>query len=182
MLKYKRDKNISLQYQYELLEEEKEDMLNMYERFLQMSLENKQFQNMLSKNKDEIIHFSMIHGRKKEEINIDENSSQTGYNVDLCRKNHIEEVRTNIMKNVANFYTLKYIKLMMVMLLICSCIFIRVFIWYLHVTYHDLLIVSQLNINLYHTSLWTANLLSTVISLSTFIKMKCDDTSSSNGV
>lgn len=148
LLKYKRDKNISLQHQYELLE-------------------------------DEIIHFSMIHGCKKE--NIDENSSQssqTGYNADLCRKNHIEEVRANIMKNVTNFYTLKYIKLIGVMLLICSCIFITVFIWYLHVTYHDLLIVSQLNINLYHTSLWTANLLSTVISLSTFIKMECDATSS----
>ena len=182
LLKYKRDKNNSLQCQYELLEDEKEEMLNQYERFLQISLENKQFQDMLSKNKDEIFQFSMIHGRKKEEINIDENSSQssqTGYNADLCRKNHIEEVRANIMKNVSNFYTLKYIKLMGVMLLVCSCIFIGVFIWYLHVTYDDLLVVAQLNINLYHTSLWTANLLSTVISLSTFIKMECDDTSTS---
>ena len=57
---------------------------------------------------------SIVHGQKKDEIMDDENSSQTsqsGYNSDLVKKNRIEEIRANILNNISNFYTLKYIKI-----------------------------------------------------------------------
>ena len=57
---------------------------------------------------------SMVHGQKKDEIMDDENASQTsqtGFNSDLVKKERIEEVRANLLINIQNFYTLKYIKI-----------------------------------------------------------------------
>ena len=58
---------------------------------------------------------SMVHGQKKDEIMDDENASQTsqtGFNSDLVKKERIEEVRANLLINIQNFYTLKYIKIL----------------------------------------------------------------------
>lgn len=166
----RKEKNESLKFQYELLENERKEIIGKYEQFLQLSLDNKEFQTILTNSKEEIYQMSMIHGHKKEEIIEDENSSQSsqaGYNSDLCKKNHIEEIRSNIMKNVSNFYTLKYIKLTGIFIFIASCIFLGIFVLELANIYDDLKIVSKLNVDLYNTSLWISNLLSTIISIST---------------
>ena len=163
-------KNESLKFLYELLDTEKKELLGKFENFLQLSLDNKEFQSVLARNKEEIYQMSMIHGHKKEEIVEDENSSQSsqaGYNNDLCKKNHIEEIRSNIMKNVSNFYTLKYIKLTALLLFVASGVFLAVFLLTLSSIYDDLKIVSRLNIDLYNTTLWISNLISTIISLAT---------------
>ena len=52
--------------------------------------------------------------KDKVEIKVleDENSSQTsqtGFDNGLVKKNKIEEIRNNLMMNISNFYTLKYI-------------------------------------------------------------------------
>ena len=83
-----------------------------------MTVDNSQFRKLLRANQEEIIGLSHIHGVKKTETLIDdENSSQTsqvGYNEALSKKNRIEEIRNNAIKNVNNFYmltTIRYLSL-----------------------------------------------------------------------
>ena len=87
--------------------------------FLNLSLENKKFQKLLQQCKNDIQNMSMAHGQKKDEVLEDENSSQTsqtGFDSGLVKKNRIEEIRSNLMMNVTNFYTLKYIKIVILLI------------------------------------------------------------------
>ena len=117
---------------------------------------------------------SMAHGQKKDEIMEDENSSQSsqiGFDSGLVKKNRIEEIRSNLLLNVANFYTLKYIKLIFILLALCSFIFCVLYIVVFWNLYDTLIDVSSVNVNLFQTTLWTTELVSIFISLKTlFLK------------
>ena len=117
---------------------------------------------------------SMAHGTKKDEIVEDENSSQTsqiGFDSGLVKKNRIEEIRSNLLLNVSNFYTLKYMKLVFVLLALCSFLFCLLYIIIFWNLYDTLIDVSSVNVNLFQTTLWTTELVSIFLSLRTlFLK------------
>ena len=110
----------------------------------------------------------MAHGQKKNKIIQDENSSQSsqvGFDSGLVKKNRIEEIRSNLLLNVSNFYTLKYIKLVFVLLASCSFIFCILYIIVFGNLYDTLIDVSSVNVNLFQTTLWTTELVSIFLSL-----------------
>ena len=172
--KYKKEKADSIKPLYEILEDEKKELLSLPEIFYKLSLEDKKFQKLLQQCKNDIQNMSMAHGQKKDEIMEDENSSQSsqiGFDSGLVKKNRIEEIRSNLLLNVSNFYTLKYIKLIFVLLALCSfifCVLYTIVFWNLYDTLID---VSSVNVNLFQTTLWTTELVSIFISLKTlFLK------------
>jgi hypothetical protein len=172
--KYKKEKADSIKPLYEILESEKKELLSLPEIFYKLSLDDKKFQRLLQQCKNDIQSMSMAHGQKKDEIMEDENSSQSsqiGFDSGLVKKNRIEEIRSNLLLNVSNFYTLKYIKLVFVFLALCSFIFCVIYIILFKNLYDTLIDVSSVNVNLFQTTLWTTELVSIFISLRTlFLK------------
>jgi len=177
--KYKKEKAESIKPLFEILENEKQELLSLPEIFYKLSLENKKFQKLLQQCKNDIQNMSMAHGQKKDEIVEDENSSQSsqvGFDSGLVKKNRIEEIRSNLLLNVSNFYTLKYIKLVFVLLALCSFIFCVLYIIVFWNLYDTLIDVSSVNVNLFQTTLWTTELVSIFLSLRTlFLKNTQDD-------
>ncbi|MCQ2816891.1 MAG: PAS domain S-box protein, partial [archaeon] len=168
--KYKKEKAEAIKYLIQVTEEERNQMVSQLEQFNELNKTDKTFQALLNVCKEDIIKMSMVHGQKKDEVVIDENASQTsqsGFNADLCKKNRIEEIRANIMKNVANFYTLKYIKILVLFTALLAVVYCVLYIIFFNGTYKDLNTVSDLNIQLFQSTIWTSNLLSTLISLRT---------------
>ena len=152
----------------------KKELLSLPEIFFKLSLEDKKFQKLLQQCKNDIQNMSMAHGQKKDEIVEDENSSQSsqiGFDSGLVKKNRIEEIRSNLLLNVSNFYTLKYIKLVFIFLALCSFIFCVLYIIVFWNLYNTLVDVSSVNVNLFQTTLWTTELVSIFLSLKTlFLK------------
>ena len=172
--KYKKEKADSIKPLYEILEDEKKELLSLQDIFYKLSLDDKRFQKLLQQCKNDIQNMSMAHGAKKDEIIEDENSSQTsqiGFDSGLVKKNRIEEIRSNLLLNVSNFYTLKYIRLIFILLVVCSFIFCLIYIIVFKNLYDSLSDVSSVNVNLFQTTLWTTELVSIFLSLRTlFLK------------
>ena len=166
--KYKKEKAEAIKPLFELLEEERKELCNLPEMFLNLSLENKKFQKLLQSCKNDINIMSKAHGQKKDEVLEDENSSQTsqtGFDSGLVKKNRIEEIRSNLMMNISNFYTLKYIKIVILLIGIFSFIFALIYISILLSLINILINTSNLNINLFQSTLWTTELISIFVSL-----------------
>ena len=166
--KYKKEKAESIKPLYEVLEEERKEILELPEYFLNLSVENKKFQKLLQSCKNDINIMSKTQGDKKEEILEDENSSQTSqasFDSGLVKKNRIEEIRSNLLTNVSNFYTLKYIKISLLLICFFSITFAIAYIIYLLSLFNTLFYTNKININLYQSTLWTAELISIFVSL-----------------
>ena len=177
--KYKKDKSEAIKPLYELNENEKKEIIQLEEKFLKLSIENKKFQKLLQSCKNDIINMSKTQGHNKDEIIQDENSSQssqTGFDSGLVKKNRIEEIRSNLLINISNFYTLKYMKLASALLGIGTIIFISLYISSFSNINKNMKIVSEININLFQTTLWTTELISIFISLRTLYKEKVEQT------
>ena len=132
--KYKKEKNESIKPLFELLEEERKEILELPSIFLNLSLENKKFQKLLQTCKDDINMMSKLHGDKKDDVIEDENSSQTsqaGFDSGLVRKNRIEEIRSTLMNNISSFYTLKYIRIVIFLIGFFSVIFACIYFCYI---------------------------------------------------
>ena len=171
--KYKKDKFEAIKPLYELFPEEKKEIIEMPEKFLKLSIENKKFQKLLQQCKIDIITMSKTHGEKKEEILEDENSSQTsqtGFDSGLVKKNRIEEIRRNLLTNVSNFFTLRYLRISSCLLGIGTTIFIVLYTIYFNEINTNLKNVSKININLFQSAFWTSELISILISLRTLFK------------
>ena len=171
--KYKKDKSEAIKPLYELYEGEKKEIIEMQDKFLKLSIENKKFQKLLQACKNEIVNTSKAHGHNKDEILEDENSSQSsqaGFDSGLVKKNRIEEIRSNLLINISNFYTLKYLRLASVLLGGGTIAFIVVYISSFTNINNSLKNVSEININLFQSTLWTTELVSIFISLRTLFK------------
>ena len=168
MAKYKKEKTESIKPLFELLEDERKDILKLPEEFLKLSLENKKFQKLLQICKNDITSMSKAYGQKKDQVLEDENSSQSsqaGYDSGLLKKNRIEEIRSNLMKNISGFYTLKYIKSIFLLISIISFIFAFLYIYsFTHLNNH-LKNSFIINITLYETVYWTSGIINLFISL-----------------
>ena len=168
--KYKKEKAESIKPYFEISEEEKKEIIELPETFLKLSLENKRFQKLLQLCKDDINKMSKLHGQKKEEVLEDENSSQssqTGFDSGLVKKNRIEEIRSNLLTNISGFYTIKYLKIIIVLIGIFAFIFSLVYLVFFKKLYTNLKNTSNLNINLFQTTLWTTELISIFVSFRT---------------
>ena len=171
-IKYKKEKAEAIKPLFELLEYEREEILHLPEMFIKLSLENKKFQDLLESCKNEIKNMSKTHGQKKAEILEDENSSQTsqiGFDNDLVKKNRIEEIRANLFNSVNNFFTLKYIKITNVLIMLSITVYMIIYLAYILDFNSSLEIVSLVNLNLFQTTLWTTELVSIFISLKALI-------------
>ena len=168
--KYKKDKLETIKPLYELFPDEKKEIIEMPDKFLKLSIENKKFQKLLQQCKIDIITMSKTHGEKKEEILEDENSSQTsqtGFDSGLVKKNRIEEIRRNLLINVSNFYTLRYLRIVSFLLGLGTTIFIVLYIIYFNNINTNLKNVSKINIDLFQSTLWTSEIISILICLRT---------------
>ena len=95
---------------------------------------------------------SMVHGQKKDEIMDDENASQTsqtGFNSDLVKKERIEEVRANLLINIQNFYTLKYIKISVFLISLFTILYGVIYLVLFYKIFDDLKTVNKFNIYLF---------------------------------
>ena len=84
---------------------------------------------------------SMVHGQKKDEIMDDENASQTsqtGFNSDLVKKERIEEVRANLLNNIQSFYTLKYIKILVFLISLFTILYGVIYLVLFYKIFDDL--------------------------------------------
>ena len=166
--KYKKEKAAAIKPLFEILDDEKKNLLSQVENFFHLSIGNKNFQNLLNLCKEDINKMSMVHGTKKDEIQDDENASQTsqaGFNSDLVKKNRIEEIRANILNNISNFYTLKYLKISVFLISLFTLIYGIIYLILFFRIYDDLKMVSKLNIDLFQTTTWMTNLIGTLVSL-----------------
>ena len=174
-LKYKKEKEDAIKPLYELFDYEKEEILKLPEFFLKLSTDNHHFQELLESFKNEIITMSKTHGKKKSLILEDENSSQTsqsGFNNDLVKKNRIEEIKANLFKSVRNFYTLKYIRMTVTLIMLCTLAFSIIYLNYILNLNSSLKSVSLINLYLFQTTLWTTELVSIFISLKILLLKK----------
>ena len=167
-VKYKMEKAESIKPLFELLECERQEIMHLPEYFLKFSLENPKFQQLLEVCKNDIINLSKTQGKKKDEVIEDENSSQTshvGFDNGLVKKNRIQEIRSNLFNNVSNFYTLKYIKLIVTLIAIITISFAITYIIFIINFNTNMKNVSLMNLMLHQTTLWTTELISIFISL-----------------
>ena len=121
------------------------------------------FKKLLEECKNDIRNMSITHGVKKDQIMEDENSSQSsqiGFDSGLVKKNRIEEIRSNLLLNVSNFFTLKYIKMCFVFFALFALVWCIIYIIVFGGIYDTLLDVSSVNVNMYQTTLWTTELVS----------------------
>ena len=166
-IKYKTEKYNNIKPLYKILLPEKADILNQiheYNRFLNY----KEFKDLLKECKEDISKMSMIHGTKKYKLADDENASQSsekGYANDLVKKNRILEIKASLLNNIQNFFTLKYIKAIMICIFILTLTFVILYLVLFKNSYDHFKVVSNLNIQLYENTIWTTNLLGTLISL-----------------
>ena len=167
-IKYKKEKADCIKPYYEILENERQELLNLPSQFYELSVKNKKFKKLLEDCKNDIKNMSITYGEKPDQIMQDENSSQTsqiGFDSGLVKKNRIEEIRSNLLLNVSNFFTLKYIKMCFILLPIFALAWCITYIIEFDNIYNTLLDVSQVNINMYQTTLWTTELVSIFLSL-----------------
>ena len=165
---YKKDKADAIKPLYELLDNERKNILSQSLNFYSLSMENERFQKLLNLCRNDINKMSMVHGQKKDEIMDDENSSQTsqaGFNSDLVKKERIEEIRANLLNNISEFYTIKYIKGSIGLVFIFTIVYGIVYLFLFYNIYEDLKKVNILNVCLFQITNWTTSLIGTIVSL-----------------
>ena len=168
VIQYKKEKMESIKPLFEIIEEEKKKIINQTQNFFNLSIENENFQNLLNLCKEDINRMSMVHGMKKDEIQDDENASQAsqvGFNSDLVKKNRIEEIRANILNNISNFYTLKYIKILVLLISLSTILFTVIYLIFFFEVYENIIMSNRLNLKLFQSTIWMTNLIGTLISL-----------------
>ena len=177
--KYKKEKADSIKPYYEILENERQELLNLPAQFYELSTKNKKFRKLLEECKNDIQNLSITHGKKKDQIMEDENSSQSsqiGFDSGLVKKNRIEEIRSNLLLNVSNFYTLKYIKMCFIFFAVFALVWCIIYVTEFNNIYDTLLDVSDVNVNLFQTTLWTTEIVSIFLSLRILFKKNFNGT------
>ena len=169
-LRYKKEKIESIKPLYELFPSEKKELKEQTDNFIKLSMENYLLQKALQLCKDDIKEMSIAYGQKEDIIVKDENSSQiaqSGFDSGLVKKNRIEEIKSNLLVNIENFYILKYIKAIIILIVLLTIAFGLIYILIFLKLYQILKDVSKLNIELFQNCLWTTEIVSIFVSLKT---------------
>jgi len=69
------------------------------------------------------------------------------------------------MKNISNFYTLKWIKTIFLFVIAITAAFCGLYLIIFDIIYKDLISISGLNISLFQTTIWMSNVVSSLISM-----------------
>lgn len=69
------------------------------------------------------------------------------------------------MKNISNFYTLKWIKAIFLFVIAITAAFCGLYLIIFDIIYRDLISISQLNIALFQSTIWMSNVVSSLISM-----------------
>ena len=174
-VKYKKEKVEAIKPLFELVKQEQEDIVKLYDSFLKLSMENLKFKELLEAAKRDIDELSKIHGDKKEEIFEDENASQTsqaGFDNGLVKKNKIEEVKAKLFNSSNNFMIIKYIRLSMALIALFALVFSIVYILEIAIIDDSLENITIINLYLLQTSFWTTEIVSSFISLKFILDVK----------
>jgi PAS domain S-box-containing protein len=154
---------------YEIYPEERVVIDTKHKDYLKLVNENKEFAKVQSVYKDEIQNSSKIFGIRQHETAIDEeNSSQSsasGFNDNLSKKSRIEEIRSNIMKNISNFYALKWIKIIFIIMFILTAGFCGCYLIIYQMMCNHIQDLSDLNINYFQSTIWLSNIIGSLISM-----------------
>ena len=95
LVKYKRDKALSIKPLFEILYKEKELIISQQDNFQNLLEDNLNLQKLIDVCKDDILKMSIVHGQKKAEEMLDENASQnnhSGFNADLVKKIELKKL------------------------------------------------------------------------------------------
>jgi hypothetical protein len=159
----------ALKESIEILKEEKNEIIERQYDYVKLCMEGGEFEKNLSIFHNEIAVSSKIFGmRKQDTFMADENSSQcsnSSFNDNMAKKGRIEEIRSNIMNNVSSFFTIKWIKGIFIFVILLSAAFCAIYLMIFDDINTYLNDISNLNIGLYQTTIWTSNIISTLISL-----------------
>ena len=169
-LRYKKEKIEAIKPLYELFPKEKEELKEHTDNFIKLSLENYRLQKALQDCKEDIKEMSIAYGQKEDIIVKDENSSQisqSGFDSGLVKKNRIDEIKSNLLVNIENFYIFKYIKSIIILISLSTIVFGVLYLLVFINLYNILKDVSLLNIELFQNCLWTTEIMSIFISLKT---------------
>ena len=166
---------ISLKTLNEVTIEEKQHLLEKQSEYPQLCVEDREFSKLQSDLKQEISNTSKVFGFKREDTQIDDEnssqSSQSGFNNDIANKSRIEEIRSNLMKNVANFHLLKWIKSIFYIIILNTAAFCAVYLLVFNVIYDDVNTISSLSIGLFQSTIWMSNIISSLISMRTMYQL-----------
>ena len=161
----------------ELYIDEKRMMIDNISNFYEYSQINLEFQNKLIENKENIKKYSRVLGslRNKAGGNLDdENASQTsasGFNSDLSKKNRIFEIRESIIKNQKSLFTFTYIFIIAIIFFSGTVVFTIIF-YFIFIDIHD----SLLNLDKYHSNYYLleiriCEIISNLISLRSIFEL-----------
>ena len=175
MIKYKKKKEESIRPLYEITKEERDDVIKSPSNFFKL-IENPAFREILTQCKEEINKMSKIKGNPDDNIVDTDNSSQSfghsGFDNDLMIKNKISEIRSNLYNNTQNYYSIRYIRIVVTCISITTFIFSLIFILKILTIFNSLKDVSLMNLNLYKASLKTIDLIGILISIKALVLIK----------
>jgi hypothetical protein len=101
-------------------------------------------------------------------------SSGAGFNESLSKKSRIEEIRANIMKNISNFFALKWIRIIFLFMIFITAIFSGLYLIIYNSMYNTITDLSDLNIGYFQTTIWLSNIVSSLISMRSVFRFQLD--------
>ena len=165
----------SLKHLFEINKEEKKvfylNIVNFMNFLYQSNSLNKSYLQYLS----EIKIISRIHGSQQNVIADDENSSQTSassYNSDLSKLSKIQEIKTNLLKNISNFYSIKYIRIIPLIFFFITIVFIVIYIFIVFYIFSKLKHIGLSNASLFITQLRLIQIINNIIDMRTLFFIK----------
>ena len=177
-IKFLKKREEAIKPLYEILPEEREEIIKYPDKFFKF-LENKKFQEIIESSKNELLKMSKIQGHHKNEIlhrdNSSSLSSHSGFDSDLIVKNKIGELRSNLFQTIPNFFTIKYLKIVVISISISTFLYSLIYLIFIFNSFSDLKNVSLMDLKLYKASLKTIELVEIIISLKAIIMNKSGD-------
>jgi hypothetical protein len=92
-------------------------------------------------------------------------SSSAGFNDNLSKKSRIEEIRASLLKNVSDYYTLKWIRTIFVFMILMTILFSGCYLLIYNLMHDSITDLTDLNVGYFETTIWLGNLVSSLISM-----------------
>jgi PAS domain S-box-containing protein len=143
-------------------------------KYYNLMQEDETFFNLIMQYKQDILAYSRIFSMNKhDDIILEETASQVGlgYSDDLSKKNKIEEIKSNLMKDIQDFHTLRWIKSIYYTLLFGTVLFSILYILNFQDLYQNTLNVNELSLILSNTTMNLSTMIGSLLSLSAIYKL-----------
>jgi PAS domain S-box-containing protein len=171
--KHNKSKENALKNIEKLTDNERKFILEKTPKYLNMCREDNKFIKLQYQEKQEIENYSKLFSNKREIqsnnliFNDDQGSqaSSAGFNDSLSKKSRLIEIRSNIMKNSSGFYTIKWIKLISMLVFLSTIIFSVFYLLMIDEIYKDMTEISNINVILFQSTIRMSNIVSSLLSL-----------------